>query len=103
MIACHPLLLVECGVHVCLWDDALERTCSEQCGETLCLCLWLGLGQTDGWTSLLIASLYGRVAVVEVLVKARAAVNQASVCDRMPSCAAGRVWCTCVSGTTCEQ
>ena len=61
------------------------------------VCLWLGLGQRYGWTPLFIASFKGHVAVVEALVKAKAALNQATVCDRMPSCAAGRVWCARVS------
>ncbi len=95
---CMPVLLVECGVHVCLWDDAHRRTCSEHCGET-CMCVypWLGLGQTGGATPLFIASENGHVEVVEVLVKAKVALNQAMVCDCIPSCAAGRVWCARVS------
>ena len=93
MIACHPVLLVECGAHGCLW----------QCGETcLWVCLWLGLGQNDGRTPLYIASEKGDVAVVEALVTARAALDQARVCDRMPFSAAGRV-CACVSLGRCSR
>ncbi len=44
------------------------------------MCLWLGLGQNDGRTPLYIASQNGHVAVVEALVKAEAALNQAGVC-----------------------
>jgi hypothetical protein len=92
VIACHPVLLVECGVHVCPWGDAHGWTCSEQVGETcMCVCLWLGLGQNDGRTPLYTASFKGHVGVVEALVKAGAALNQAAVCDCMPSCAAGGV------------
>ncbi len=53
-----------------------------------CVC---GLVQTDGWTPLLVASLIGHVAVVKALVKARATVDQATVCDCMPLSAAGGV------------
>jgi hypothetical protein len=58
-----------------------------------------GLGQTDASraTPLCVASFKGHVAVVEALVKAKAALNQATVCDRMPFSAAGRVWCARVS------
>jgi hypothetical protein len=59
-----------------------------------CVC---GLGQTDGQTPLLVASLHGHVAVVKALVKARATVDQAMVCDCMPSSAAGVVWCARMS------
>ncbi len=52
----------------------------------VCVC---GLGHTDGATPLFIASQEGHVAVVEALVKAKAALNQAKVCDCIPSCAAG--------------
>ncbi len=53
----------------------------EGTGKTcLCVCLWLGLGQTGGATPLFIASEKGYVAVVEALVKAKAALNQAQVC-----------------------
>jgi hypothetical protein len=67
-------------------------------------CTWLntlscvyGLGQTSGQTPLYIASEKGYVGVVEVLVRAGAALDQATVCDCMPCCAAGRVWCARVS------
>ena len=67
-------------------------------GKTcLWVCLWPGLGQTDGWTPLFVASAQGHVGVVDALVKAKAALNQADVCDRVPSIAAGRVRCACVS------
>ncbi len=67
-------------------------------GKTcLWVCLWLGLGQTNGWTPLFVASAQGHVGVVEALVKAGAALNQAAVCDRMPFSAAGRVLCARVS------
>ena len=56
------------------------------------VCLWLGLGQNDGATPLYIASQEGHVAVVKALVKARATVDQATVCDCMPLSAAGGVW-----------
>ncbi len=92
-------------MHVCPWGDAVERATCEQCGEReacICVCLWLGLGQNDGRTPLYIASEKGDVAVVEALVKARAALDQARVCDRMPFSAAGRV-CACVSLGRCSR
>ena len=44
------------------------------------VCLWLGLVQNNGWTPLCAASQKGHIAVVEALVKAKAALNQAKVC-----------------------
>ncbi len=60
----------------------------------VCVC---GLGQTDVATPLCVASEEGHVAVVEALVKAKAALNQAKVYDCIPSCAAGRVRCARMS------
>jgi hypothetical protein len=85
VIACHPVQLVfevmHSSGHVVSSVEKHARACI--------------LGQTDGRTPLYTACREGHVAVVEVLgkalVKAGASVNQAAVCDRMPSCAAGRV------------
>ncbi len=63
----------------------------------MCVCLWLGLWQNDGASPLFVASQEGHVGVVEALVKAKAALNQATVCDRMPFSAAGLVLCARVS------
>ncbi len=54
------------------------------------MCLYVAW-QRSGTTPLYIASQNGHVAVVEALMKAGAALNQATVCDCMPSCAAGPV------------
>jgi hypothetical protein len=59
-----------------------------------CVC---GLWQTDGQTPLFVASQNGHVAVVKALVKARATVDQATVCDCMPLSAACRLWCARMS------
>jgi hypothetical protein len=41
----------------------------------MCVCLWLGLVQTDGATPLCIASEKGHVAVEKALVKTAASVD----------------------------
>ena len=69
---------------------------SSGCRTCLWVCLWLGLGQNDGATPLYVASENGHVDVVKALVKAGAALNQAEVCDRMPSCVSSVV-CTRMS------
>jgi hypothetical protein len=66
-------------------------------------------GQTDGATPLYAASEKGHVGVVKALVKAKAALDQAKVCDRMPSlllveCGVRAcLWGDALERTSCEQ